>query len=329
MKSFDARLLSALREAGVHLPASDLATLMGEPAALVRQGIAELGAAGFEIEDRPGLGYRLLAAPDRLIADDLCSRLGPCPLIREILVFEETGSTNDVAAQRGRQGAAPGLAIFAERQKAGRGRFGRKWESASHRGIWFSLLLRPNLPMVQWPRLTSWAAVALASAIENETGLKATIKWPNDVYVEGKKVAGILIESGLDENGQPFAVVGIGLNVNHEQEDFPEELLSRATSLRIAAGEVQDRSAVAVAIFRELNRYYPRIEADFPAIVAQASARSFLLGRWIQLQAGEGLIAGVAEELDADGHLLLRQSDGSLHRLTAGEVTVVGSQPAG
>ena len=158
--------------------------------------------------------------------------LDGCPLVREIVVFEETGSTNELVLQRGRQGADAGLIIFAERQNAGRGRFGRRWESAPHRGLWFSLLLRPALPLARWARLTTWAAVAVAAAVERVAGRRASIKWPNDVFLDGKKVAGILIESGTDGAGLPFAVVGIGVNVNHEPSDFPPELGDRATSLK-------------------------------------------------------------------------------------------------
>src|SRR4029434_10201311 len=118
--------------------------------------------------------------------------------IRDVIVFEETDSTNEQASKMGESGALGGLAIFAERQTAGRGRFGRRWDSASHRGLWFSLLLRPSLPMAHSPRMTTWAAVAMADAIEQTSGLAVQIKWPNDLQSHGRKLAGILIETGSD-----------------------------------------------------------------------------------------------------------------------------------
>ncbi len=325
MKMLDARLIAALRAAPVHLPATDLAGQLAAPLATVEARLTELRGAGFEIEERPGLGFRLVGSPDRLIADDLLARLGPCPLVREIVVFEETDSTNDLAMRRGRQGGAGGLVIFAERQTAGRGRFGRRWASASHCGLWFSLLLRPALPLPLWPRLTTWAAVALADAVESEFGLAPAIKWPNDLHLGGKKIAGILAESGTDSAGEPFAVVGIGVNMNHEPADFPPELAAKASSLRIAAGRLIDRPAFATALLRALDTRLPQLATAFPEIIASAARRSFLLGRWIQVQAGTELLEGQAEELDADGHLLLRTADGSLNRLTAGEVTIVAN----
>jgi BirA family biotin operon repressor/biotin-[acetyl-CoA-carboxylase] ligase len=325
MKVLDARLIAALRASTVHLPATDLASQLGAPLAAVEARLTELRGAGFEIEERPGLGFRLLSSPDRLIADDLLARLGVCPLIREIVVFTETDSTNDLGMQRGRQGGAGGLAIFAERQTAGRGRFGRPWASASHRGLWFSLLLRPALPLPLWPRLTTWAAVALADAIENALGVAPAIKWPNDVHLGGKKVAGILAESGTDSSGEPFAVVGIGVNVNHEPEDFPSELHVKASSLRMATNRLVDRPALATGLLRALDARFPELAADFPKIIAAATRRSSLLGRWIQVQSGADPLEGRAEALDANGHLLLRAGDGTLHPLTAGEVTIVAN----
>ena len=320
------RLLQTLREARVHLPAGDLAAQLGESTAVVRNQLAELAAAGFEIEERPALGFRLLATPDRLIADDLAARLHGCPLVRDLVVFEETGSTNELVLQRGRGGAAAGLVIFAERQTAGRGRFGRRWESASHRGLWFSVLLRPALPLARWARLTTWAAVAVAAAVERVSGRRTAIKWPNDVFLDGKKVAGILIESGTDSTGQPFAVLGIGVNVNHEPADFPPELVERATSLRLVTGRPCDRPELTVQILTQLAARIDRVADDFSTLVGEAAARSLLLGRWVQLRSGATLHEGLAESLDENGQLLVRVGDGSAECFTAGEVTVVGSQ---
>jgi BirA family biotin operon repressor/biotin-[acetyl-CoA-carboxylase] ligase len=315
----DSALLRALRSAEVHLLPGDLAAQLGLPLAEVETALQRLRDAGFDIETRPGLGCRLLAAPDRLIADDLHARLGGgCEIAREIMVFSETSSTNDVASKLGRQGHPGGVAIFAERQTAGRGRFGRRWDSADHAGLWFSLLLRPAWPMVRWPRLTTWAGVAVAATVERVAELEAKIKWPNDVLVAGKKVAGILIESATDSAGNPFAVAGIGLNVN--QSIFPEELAPRAASLLQIAGRKFDRSALAAILLQELEIRLPDA-AEGKSLLAEASRRSALLGHWVRLQAGSSAVEGNAENLDDEGNLLIRLSDGSLHRATAGEVT--------
>ena len=317
--TLDARLLRELRTTSVHLPPGDFAESLGVPREQITAALARLRGAAFDIEEKPGLGCRLLASPDRLIADDLHARIGDCPLAREILTFEETASTNDVATRLGREGHAGGLLVFAERQTAGRGRFGRRWESAPHAGLWASLLLRPAFATPLWVRLTTWAGVCVAAAIERATGLEAQVKWPNDVLVGGKKVAGILTECSSDADGGMFAVVGIGVNVNHEA--MPADIADRAASLRQFAGHPFDRSALAAAIVTELTARLPGVDTAFDHILAEAARRSSILGKWIRLDAADISFEGRAENLDAEGNLLLRLADGSLRTMTAGEVT--------
>ena len=322
--SLDARLLVELRAAAVHLLPGDFADALGVPRGQIAESLTRLRGAGFDIEEKPGLGCRLLASPDRLIADDLHARLAGCMLAREILTFEETGSTNDVAARLGREGHAGGLLVFAERQTAGRGRFGRRWDSAPHAGLWFSLLLRPEFPVPLWPRLTTWAGVCVAAAVERATGLRAQMKWPNDILVGGKKVAGILTECSSDAARRMFAIVGIGLNVNHDA--MPADIAHRAASLRQLTGRTLDRSALAAAILGELTARLPEVDAHFSTILAEAARRSTILGNWIRLDAADISFEGRAESLDAEGNLLLRLADGTLRTMTAGEVS---SHPAG
>jgi BirA family biotin operon repressor/biotin-[acetyl-CoA-carboxylase] ligase len=323
MNVLDVELLRLLRAAPLHLPGADLAAQLRVPLAIVEARLTELRGAGFEIEQHPGLGYRLLAAADRLVADDLLARLGPCALIRDITVLAETDSTNERAAQLGRAGVAPGVTIFAERQTAGRGRFGRRWESVGHRGLWFSLLLRPDVPLEKWARLTTWAAVGVAEGIGRAIDAEIGIKWPNDLQIAGKKIAGILTETFFDPGVEPFAVVGIGVNVNHEPAEFPAELAGKATSLRLATGRAVDRSALAAEILRALDERFPALESCFPELVAEAARRSVLLGKRIAVRAVGSLIEGMATGLDAEGQILVRHATGEMHTVTSGEATVV------
>jgi BirA family biotin operon repressor/biotin-[acetyl-CoA-carboxylase] ligase len=325
MSSLDAELISALRDTGVHLPGGELAALLRVSPEIVASRVRGLCDAGFEIENRPGLGYRLLRAPDRLIADDLKSRLGQLTSIRDVIVFEETDSTNEQAVKMGEAGAASGLAIFAERQTAGRGRFGRRWESASHRGLWFSLLLRPSLPMAHWPRLTTWAAAAMADAIEQATGLAVQIKWPNDLQSHGRKLAGILIETGSARAGNYFAVIGIGVNVNHAVEDFPGELRDTATSLQLETGRMIDRTALAVAILQTFHSWLDRLANDFPSVIDAARRRSSLIGKAIAIDCLGSQVEGRAVGLDSDGKLLVEFPDGTTQTIGAGEASIMRS----
>jgi BirA family biotin operon repressor/biotin-[acetyl-CoA-carboxylase] ligase len=324
--SLDARILRSLHLARGHLSAEQLAAEALVRPEEIAARIRELCAAGFEIEAHPHFGYRLVVAPDRLVADDLASRLDEnCRLAREILVFEKTRSTNDIATQLGRSGAAEGAVVFAETQTTGRGRLGRKWESSSREGLWFSILLRPELPLRAWPRLTIWVAVAVAQGIEKSVACEAMIKWPNDIYIGGKKTVGILIESHpAEQNG--FAVAGIGVNVN--QGSFPSSLADKAGSLRQVAERVLDRAEIAVAILRQLDALYPKLsDTSFPELLAAAEARSFLRGRWVVAQGSDGaVISGLAESLDENGALQLREANGALRVISAGEISVLSSR---
>jgi BirA family transcriptional regulator, biotin operon repressor / biotin---[acetyl-CoA-carboxylase] ligase len=322
MLSLDARILKLLRGANRPLTLAEIAKVTQSVPQLIELRLQELAAAGYQFEQQPHLGCRLISAPDRLIADDLHGLLEDCPLAREILVFSETGSTSDVAAQLGRNGAAEGLIVFAEHQTSGRGRLGRKWDSMSHQGLWFSMLLRPALPPHLWTRLTTWAAVAVAEAIEELIQIPATIKWPNDVFINGKKAAGILIETFFAS--ERFAVAGIGLNVNQEQ--FPD-FLPNAISLRQAGGTSLDRQQAAATLIRHLDHFYWRAADDFDGILQKARVRSHLLGKWIEIQNANEKITGVAEDLNENGELILRIPDGTLRFLSGGEVTVASMRP--
>lgn len=320
MSALDVALLRCLRSTERHLLLDEAAELVNATLSDVEAALTGLQGAGFVIENKPGFGCQLIASPDRLIADDLLSRFdAPCSIAREIIVFEETASTNDIAMRMGREGHPGNVAVFAERQTAGRGRFSRRWESAAHLGLWFSILIRPELPLEHWPRLTTATGVAIAKAIGSIGGLSPSLKWPNDVLVGGRKAAGILIETSTDETGKLFAVIGIGVNAN--QTDFPEEIAMRATSLAKEIGRPMDRPQLAADILRSLDHHLPMTGAEFEKIVSVASRMSALLGQWIQLQQGDCLLEGDAESLNAEGNLILRLADGSRITVTAGEVT--------
>ena len=320
----DAALLAALRHTAVHLTRADLARHLRLDEAVVSQRLAVLAEAGFEIECHPGLGYRLRQSPDRLIADDLRARCGDLRFIRDILVFGSTDSTNQRGIDLGLVESPGGLAIFAESQTKGRGRFGRRWESAEQKGLWFSLLLRPEIPLSSWARLTTWAAVVVAETIDQCIGVRSLVKWPNDIEIGGRKVAGILIETMPDRAGRQFAVVGIGLNVNHRSEDFPPELQQRASSLRLAMGREIDRPALAARLLLQLEKRSDGFsDASFPAILAEAEARSSLLGRHIVVQTAGECLEGMVEGLAPDGRLVLRLASDELRIVGAGEASVV------
>src|SRR2546423_7931817 len=178
---------------------------------------------------------------DRLIATELRAGLAGCRIGNEIVVVEETASTNDLVWEAAERGAAAGFVVFAERQTKGRGQYGRRWESAPYQGLWFSVLLRPAMTLRESPRLTSLLAEVVSATIAEETGCAPTIKPPNDIFISGRKVAGVLVEGRTASDGSYLAVAGIGINVNQTTDDFPEHLQASAGSLALACGRAVDR----------------------------------------------------------------------------------------
>jgi BirA family biotin operon repressor/biotin-[acetyl-CoA-carboxylase] ligase len=193
---------------------------------------------------------------DKLNADDLRAGIGECTIGREIIVLEETTSTNDAIWQRATPVTPEGLVIFAERQTAGRGQRGNHWESIAGKGLWLSILLRPKIAPAQSTRLTAWAAKSVAETISEEFSLCPMVKPPNDIYLDKKKLAGVLVEMRAQKNAPHLAIAGIGINVNHAPKDFSTKLRSRAISLAQALRRHVDRVGFAIALLRKLDSTY-------------------------------------------------------------------------
>jgi BirA family biotin operon repressor/biotin-[acetyl-CoA-carboxylase] ligase len=242
---------------------------------------------------------------------------------REIHVFQETTSTNDIAARLARGGAEEGAVIFAESQSKGRGRLGRTWLSPAGKGLWFTVLLRPDIPPNGATQLTVAAATALSRAITLQTGIVPEIKWPNDILIRGRKVAGILTEMSAELDHLKELLLGIGMDVNLEPGDFPPSLRKTATSLQIETEQKVNRSELAVAILRELDRDYDLVKkGQFEVLAEQWQERCSTLGCQVSIRVGDRVIRGRAESLDDDGALLVRAQHGHLERIIGGDVTV-------
>jgi BirA family transcriptional regulator, biotin operon repressor / biotin---[acetyl-CoA-carboxylase] ligase len=192
-------------------------------------------------------------ASDRLIATELRAALDGSRIGNEIVVVDETESTNDLAWEAFGRGVAEGFAVFAERQTKGRGQYGRRWESAPYLGLWFSVLLRPAMTLRDSPKLIGRLVEIVAATIEEQIGSVPVIKPPNDIYLSGRKVAGVLVEGRMATDGSYVAVAGIGINVNQTINDFPEELRETAGSLAMATGKKISRTNFAIALLQRLT----------------------------------------------------------------------------
>lgn len=254
---------------------------------------------------------------------------------RVLHVHDAVASTNDLAMALGDAGAAHGTAVVAERQTRGRGRLGRIWASPPGVGLWVSVVLRPAVPAAVAPAITLAAGVATAEAIEAEAGraaaetgeaaagIVAALKWPNDVLLDGRKVAGILTELRTEGQDVAHLVVGIGINVHQGRSEFPPELAEAAISIRQATGRALSRALLLRRLFARLEAWYQRFLTEGPpAVAAAAAARMPMLGRRVVAVAGAERWEGTAARLDGDGALILVLAGGGTRRLLAAEVTL-------
>lgn len=296
-----------------------LAGELGVSRATVSKHLAVLREQGFALDASPRRGYRLRAWPDRLTPEAVLPRLETRALGRPLIHRDACDSTNTIAFTEGVKGAPHGLTVVADAQTGGRGRRGRQWHSPPSTGLYASVLLRPDLVPQAAPPLAFAAAVAVAEALEQTLGLSPRLKWPNDVLLQGRKVCGILLEMSAEPERVAFVVCGVGLNVN--VTTLPPELAERATSLLLETGEPVARPLVLAPLLGALERWVERYVQEGFAPLRQAWLdRAAHLGQPVRVEAPTGTVQGIAETLDADGALVLRQPSGERTRILVGDV---------
>lgn len=281
----------------------------------VRTDLQEFEDFGFSLERHPYYGVAYRGPAERLCPDQIEFELQTKRIGRRIAVWNRVASTNDLAASAAGSSSNDGLVILAEEQWAGRGRLGRRWSVPPRSSLLMSVLLHtpPKLDSTAW--LTALGAVAVAGVVARFTGREARIKWPNDVRVDGRKVAGILVERGTG------AVIGIGLNLNISERDFPEELAHSATSLQVLGRASFDRSEVARALIQELDRWYELGLSHGPgSLSARWRALSEHLGQTVGVKTPSGLLVGRLDDLDLEHGLGLTAREGLSQRVKIGDV---------
>ncbi|MCX7568691.1 biotin--[acetyl-CoA-carboxylase] ligase [Tumebacillus sp. DT12] len=284
--------------------------------------IKELQDAGYEIEAVRNKGYRLVQSPDLVTASEIRDGLRTSLLGQSIVYHETIDSTNTMAQKLALNGAPEGTLVIADEQTAGRGRRGRNWFSPPHSGVWMSLILRPQLPVAHAAQITLVTAVAMARALTRLTGVEAGIKWPNDILFDKRKCCGILTEMHAEFDQVHHLVLGIGINVNVPQEQFPEELQSIATSLQGVKGVPIPRAEVVRAVMEELEPLYRRYVdgGGFASIREDWKRSNITLGRQIVAQTARGPITGEALDIDEFGVLLVRREDGETEKIYSADI---------
>lgn len=249
-------------------------------------------------------------------------------MISKIHSYKVIPSTNRIAFELAEAGASHGEIVCAGSQTEGRGRLGKRWLSPSGKGLYFSIIVRPDLPKEDYAKITMTTGLAMAEVLEELCGAAVQLKWPNDIMLSERKCGGILCEASLDSeiSERRFAIIGIGLNVLTEKDDFPEELQASATSLFIETGKYFSLDEVRNRIVEQVLRVLSTLEQEgFSPILRQWASRDFLEGKWLQwLTHGGEVILARAEGPDEDGRLLVRDKDGKLHQVLSGDVTLAG-----
>lgn len=303
---------------GTYISGEELAGRLYISRNAVWKAVCALRKEGHQIDAVTKKGYCLRMPANGITGGEICAALAKDGLIGSVEVLEETDSTNRAAKEEAQKGAAEGTLFVAKRQSMGKGRFGRSF-FAQEGGIYMSAVLRPGIPADRAVFITTCAAVAVARAIEKETGIRAGIKWVNDIFIDGKKVCGISTEAALDlESGIPeYVILGIGINV--EKQKFPEELEGIACCLEKYTEKPVEKSRLIAAVWNEFSALYKKLgSAEY---MKEYKERSVLLGREVTVFSAQGSYSAAVRDIDGEGHLLV-EHDGTLRTLSSGEVSI-------
>ncbi len=308
------------------LSGQELARRLGVTRSAVWKAVEELRGTGYGVESRAGKGYRLDRAWRGLRPPEIDASLATARLGRPARYLPRTGSTNAEADLWAEEGAPEGALVVAEHQEQGRGRRGRSWADIPGRSLLFSLVLRPALPAAAVPPLTYVASAALAETLTTWVPRQSVeIKWPNDVLLGGRKVAGILLEMRAEAQAARHVVLGVGVNVGGGPDDLPEGVRALATTLATwAAPPTPDRLAVLCGFLQALEPLYDRFVSQGFGAVRDAWTRWFrAANQWVRIHTPSGPVEGTAVGLDDGGALLLEAPDGTAHRVLAGDLHYV------
>ena len=319
-----AEILKRLRESDEYISGQQLCEEFGVSRTAVWKVVSRLKEEGYQVEAVRNKGYRITTCPDVITGEAVGSLLTTRLAGRPIVYFEETDSTNTQAKKLGDQGAGHGTLVIAESQSGGKGRRGRGWLSPPRGNIYMTILLKPDIEPSRAPMLTLVMAHSAAMAIRRTTGLETQIKWPNDVIVERKKVCGILTEMSTEIDYINHVVIGIGINTN--MQEIPNNLAEKATSLAREKGQLIERAALAAAIINQFEKDYEVFMESSDLSGLKDSYNHMLVNKnkEVMIQEVNREFRGEALGINEIGELIVRKEDGSLQQIFAGEVSVRG-----
>lgn len=316
------KLLDVFRLAdGGLVSGQEIANALNCSRTAVWKQIEELKKAGFDIEAKRGSGYAIKPAAEIFTEDMLYFRAKTEFIGQQVAFYPEVTSTQIIAHQLVGEGAVDGTVVIADQQTAGKGRLARPWNSQKGTGIWMSTILKPEIPMQQVPQFTFIASLAVAEAIENTTGLEPQIKWPNDIYINKRKVCGVLTEMQAEAEQVNAIIIGTGINVN--QAFFPEELRDKATSLAILVGHPVSRGALYGEIVAQLEKYYKLfLDQGFAPIKLLWEARAIPFSEKIVAKTLKGEIRGTVKGISDAGVLIVQDAVGEEHAIYSADISL-------
>ncbi|QZY54705.1 biotin--[acetyl-CoA-carboxylase] ligase [Crassaminicella profunda] len=320
-------VLEALKKnKDIFISGEELSKKIGVTRTAVWKHIKQLKEEGYEIESVSRKGYRMIKEPDTLDANALEIEVASKHIGRKIHHFESIDSTNTLAKKMAAEGAPEGTVIIAEEQTGGRGRLGRTWESPKGTGIWMSIILRPNIVPTEATKITQITAAAVAMGLRSIIGDDVGIKWPNDIIIHKKKTCGILTEMSAELNSVNYIVVGIGINVNVDPNEFPEEVRGVATSIKAYTGMIVSRKNIVKEILHAFeDLYLDFIEKNHIEKSMEICKKySVTLGKQVKIRTRQKEVIAEAVDLTEDGQLLIKNELGEIEKVLSGEVSVRG-----
>lgn len=326
MPEITATILNLFRTAGdSFISGQQISRTLGISRTAVWKHIKLLRLQGFEIEAVTSRGYHLVSAPNSLSSALIKEQLTSVVIGSNIIYHDTTASTNADAFRLAEEGAREGTTVVADSQNNGKGRLGRIWSSPPGVNLYCSIILRPQIMPFEAPQLTFLSAVAVARAIELTTTLQPKIKWPNDILLNDCKIAGLLNEMSAETDGVKFVVLGIGVNLNMTEEQFPHDLRTPATSLFIEQHKPVQRAQFTAIMLNELDRLYTDFKRfGFEPVREEWQARSAANGRQVEItDGGQGRIRGDFAGIDESGSMLVRLDNGIVERIYSGDVRVL------
>ncbi|MDK2811588.1 MAG: BirA family transcriptional regulator [Petroclostridium sp.] len=322
-----AQILKALKEnREQYISGEELSNHLGVSRTAVWKYIMALREDGYDIESSSRKGYRLVSSPEILSSEEIQAELSTRFFGKQIVYFDTVTSTNTIAKEIAAEGCQDGTVVIADQQTAGKGRLGRNWDSPPHTGIWMSIVLRPDIIPAQAPFITILAALAVARSLEQVTQVSPGIKWPNDIVLDKRKVCGILTEMSAEIERVNYIVVGIGINVNTDIEDFPAGLQKTAASVKMITGQAVDRKSLVVKILENFEEVYTGAK-DMnvrSSLMDEYRKYSLTLGSKVKAVYQTQEIEGTAVEITDNGELIIETEDGVRQTIFSGEVSVRG-----